>query len=184
MNKNYQEINGLYCVHKHAVFWTRIRVNHLSNLSPLVKAKELQNIMKLDNARNSGKHSSVNSILRLSRIHWFHRRNVKWGRKCWEISGDAVGRILTIGCRPGRECNGSLTKLTALITSAFVPGLFLRRIVGPSAIFILPVVALGRPVRARSAGVETDTSSPRFPLIDTPASDDSSHPGDETSQAQ
>jgi len=33
--------------------------------------------------------------------------------------------------------------ITALITSAFVPGLFLRRIVGPSAIFILPGVTLG-----------------------------------------
>lgn len=77
------------------------------------------------------------------------------------------GGSRTVGCRPRRGCNGSLTRLTALITSAFVPGLFLRRIVGPSAIFILPHLSRSydRCV-ARSNRVETITPSPRYPSID------------------
>lgn len=134
-----------------------------------MKETELH-VVKLDDAENLGKRSpSVNSISVYPGLIDFHWGSVKRGRKCREIFGGTVGRILTVvGCCPeARFCNDSLTRLTTLITSVFVPGLFLRKIVGPSAIFILSQLSRSYDqCVARSTRVETITTSPRFPSID------------------
>lgn len=91
---------------------------------------------------------TVNSGLSHKAVIDFHRASVKEGGSVVRSPGDRAAGVAVSNFRAdGRRPNETLVQRfpnvmkTMLITSAFVPGLFLRRIVGPSAIFILPVVA-------------------------------------------